>query len=70
MASKRLGNILTRVVREDCGVTSSEVEGTGIRATNEDSGAGLSLVEVQPLLSLDRDISIAGIMSLWIGDLR
>ena len=47
-------SILTRVVRERSGVTSSEVEGASFGVTDENSGTGLSLVEVQPFLGLWR----------------
>lgn len=45
--------ILTSVVRESSGVTSSKVEGTSFGVTDENSGAGISLVEVQPFLGLE-----------------
>lgn len=42
----------TAVVGEDSRVTSSEVKGTSLGVTQEDSRASLAVVEVQPLLSL------------------
>lgn len=45
--------LLTSVVRESSGITSSEVEGASFGVTDENSGAGLSLVEVQPFFGLE-----------------
>lgn len=45
-------DIVTTVIGEDSSVTSGEVEGAGFGVTNENSGAGVSLVEVQPFLGL------------------
>ena len=45
--------ILTRVVRESSGITSSEVESASFGVTDKNSSAGVSLVEVQPFLGLE-----------------
>lgn len=45
---------LTAVVREGGRITSGKVERTSLRVTDEDSGAGLTLVEIQPFLGLWR----------------
>lgn len=45
-------DILTTVVGERCSVASSKVESTGFRVTDENGSTAVSLVEVQPFLSL------------------
>lgn len=45
-------DIVAGVVWENTGITSSEVEGSGKTTTKVDSSAGVSAVEVEPLLSL------------------
>ena len=45
--------ILTSVVRESSGITSCEVKSASFGVADENSGAGLSLVEVQPFLGLE-----------------
>jgi hypothetical protein len=46
-------SVLTRIVRENCGVARAEVECAGIRATNENSCAASAGMEVQPFFSLN-----------------
>lgn len=43
---------MARVVWENTGITSGEVEGSGKTTTDVDSSTGVSAVEVEPLLSL------------------
>lgn len=45
-------DIMARVVWENTGITSGEVEGSGKTTTDIDSSTGISAVEVEPLLSL------------------
>ena len=45
--------ILTSVVGESSGVTSSEIKSASFGVADENRGAGVSLVEVQPFLGLE-----------------
>lgn len=44
--------LLTAIVGENTSVTRLEVKGAGLRVTNKNSGTSVTLVEVEPFLSL------------------
>jgi hypothetical protein len=49
-----IDKVLTAVVREDGGVSSSEIESTSLGVSDENGCPGVTLVEVKPFLGLDR----------------
>ena len=44
----------TAVIGENCCITSREIKSPGDGSTEEDGGASLALMEVQPLLGLSK----------------
>ena len=45
-------DVVTAVVRENGSVTSAEIKGARLGSSEEDGGAGLALVEVEPFFGL------------------